>query len=260
MKIGARLILLVTCTVLTFSTTQAGTHAKTALETSSEIIVVTTADWDAVGGTLQRFQRAHAGAKWAPVGTPVQVVVGKTGLGWGVGVLSDDEFRESSDPVKKEGDGKAPAGVFSLGETFGYAAQARQGTRLPYQPLTTSIECVDDTSSKFYNRVVDRGTVAPDWNSSEHVLRSDELYHWGVVVDHNANPAKAGAGSCIFMHIWRGPGQGTVGCTAMSQEAIESLLEWLDPARKPLLVQMPKQQYRRVQKKWKLPALAGSLH
>ena len=106
---------------------------------------------------------------------------------------------------------------------------------MPYLSLTPSVECVDDSSSKFYNRVVDRSSIAaPDWNSSEQMLRNDDLYRWGVLVEHNASPAQAGAGSCIFMHIWRGPGQPTVGCTAMPQADLESLIAWLNPASTPL--------------------------
>src|SRR5260370_18579336 len=87
------------------------------------------------------------------------------------------------------------------------------------------------------------------------MLRPDELYRWAILVDHNATPPTPGGGSCIFLHIWRGPGQGTVGCTAMPQEQIESLLSWLDPARKPLLVQLPAPQYEKLRKRWKLPVL-----
>jgi L,D-peptidoglycan transpeptidase YkuD (ErfK/YbiS/YcfS/YnhG family) len=257
MNLRAFTILLLLCIGLTLTTAQARAHQASALDSSTEIIVVTTPDWNAVAGTMQRYERPRAGKKWIAVGAPVQVVVGKNGLGWGAGAVSTEgpDIRAASDPVKKEGDGKAPAGVFSVSETFGYAAHAKTGTRLPYVPLTAAIECVDDTASKFYNRVIDRGSVSPDWSSSEHMLRSDELYRWGIVVDHNSNPPQSGAGSCIFMHIWRGPGQGTVGCTAMPQAEIESLLAWLDPSRKPLLVQMPEHQYRSLQKKWKLPAL-----
>jgi L,D-peptidoglycan transpeptidase YkuD (ErfK/YbiS/YcfS/YnhG family) len=220
-------------------------------------MIVTTPDWNTVAGTLQRYERTPGGHKWVAVGSSVQVVVGKNGLGWGAGIIPTDVLgvRAGSDPVKKEGDGKAPAGVFAVSEAFGYSAQAREGTRLPYVPLTTSIECVDDTNSKFYNRVLDRASLLPDWNSSEQMLRSDELYRWGIVVDHNSNPPQPGAGSCIFMHIWRGPGQGTVGCTAMAQEQLEALLAWLDPLQNPLLIQMPVQSYGRFKKKWKLPAL-----
>jgi D-alanyl-D-alanine dipeptidase len=121
--------------------------------------------------------------------------------------------------------------------------------------MAFSVECVDDAGSRFYNQVVDRQSVAPDWTSSEHMLRPDELYRWGIVVDHNSNPVQPGAGSCIFLHIWRGPGQGTVGCTAMPRDQIESILAWLDPTRKPLLVQLPEHQYRKLQKKWRMPQL-----
>ena len=239
---------------------QAAARQPSALVSATEVIVVTTSDWNAVEGTLRRYERRGPHKKWTQAGQPVTVVVGKNGLGWGAGLVSVDAagIRDGSDPVKKEGDGKAPAGVFSLSGTFGYAPQERPGWKMPYVPLTPSVECVDDSNSKFYNRVLDRGTVAPDWNSSEHMLRSDELYRWGIVVDHNSNPARPGAGSCIFLHIWRGPGQGTVGCTAMPQEQLESVLVWLDPTRKPLLVQLPEQQYRSLWKKWGLPAFTSS--
>ncbi|HSM87712.1 MAG TPA: hypothetical protein VLT16_16270, partial [Candidatus Limnocylindrales bacterium] len=215
----------------------------------------TSSDWNAIQGTLQRFERGTPRAKWKPVGARVPVVLGKNGLGWGLGVVNVDSLRLPDDPLKKEGDGRAPAGVFVLSKTFGYAPQARQGWKMPYVPLTSSVECVDDSGSKFYNRVVDRGSVSPDWNSSEHMLRQDELYRWGVLVEHNSNPPHAGAGSCIFMHIWRGPGQPTVGCTAMPQAQLEPLISWLDPARHPLLVQLPAPEYRKLKRKWKLPKL-----
>jgi hypothetical protein len=226
-----------------------------AIESSTELLVVTTADWNAVDGKLQRYERTHPGEKWHPVGEAITVVVGKNGLGWGSGVVPMDAInvQESGDPIKKEGDGKAPAGIFALSSAFGYAGAEQSGWRMPYISLTPSVECVDDPASKFYNRVVDRNSVGPDWNSSEHMRRPDELYRWGVVVDHNANPTRAGAGSCIFLHIWRGAGQGTVGCTAMPREQLETLLAWLDPARKPLLVQMSESRYQILKTKWKLP-------
>jgi hypothetical protein len=232
-------------------------RATDAIDSSTQLIVVTTSDWSAVEGRLQRYERANPHKKWKPAGGPTSVVVGKNGLGWGSGaVVSDDpKIRAASDPVKKEGDGKAPAGIFTVSQAFGYAPQPLSGWKMPYLNLTASVECVDDISSKFYNRVVDRAAVAPDWNSSEHMLRPDELYRWGIVVDHNSNPPQPGGGSCIFLHIWRGEGKGTVGCTAMPQEQLESVLGWLDPARKPLLVQLPLPQYERLKKAWRLPTL-----
>jgi len=179
------------------------------LAPSTQILVVTTSDWNAVEGTLQRYERVRSSKGWKRVGSSIPVVVGKTGLAWGAGLASSDGagVRGFSDPVKKEGDGKAPAGVFRLSTTFGYAAEKQSGWRMPYTSLTSTVECVDDASSKFYNRVVDNQTVKPDWNSSEHMLRPDELYGWGLVVDHNADPVTPGSGSCIFAHLARpGPG------------------------------------------------------
>jgi D-alanyl-D-alanine dipeptidase len=152
------------------------------LASSTQLIVVTTSDWNAAEATLQRFERL--GHKpWKAVGDAVTVVVGKNGLGWGAGIVPVELLRISADdPVKKEGDGRAPAGIFRLSRTFGYAPRMQSAWNMPYVPLTQSVECVDDVSSKFYNRIVYRGAVTPDWNSSEHMLRDDELYRWGIVV------------------------------------------------------------------------------
>jgi D-alanyl-D-alanine dipeptidase len=228
-----------------------------ALHSSMQILVVTTQDWNAVDGVLQAYERPGTHKKWKAVGEPIPIVVGKNGLGWGVGLASasDEKSRKAGDPVKHEGDGKSPAGVFRLSTSFGYATERQAGWKMPYVSLTPSVECVDDASSKFYNRVLDRATVTPDWNSSEHMLRPDALYRWGLVADHNADPATPGVGSCIFMHIWMGPGQGTTGCTAMTQEHLEGVLAWLDPVKSPLLVQLPQAQYKKLKRHWKLPGL-----
>ncbi len=228
-----------------------------ALRASTQMLVVTTADWNAVPGTLQRYERASAHKKWTRVGAPVAVVVAKNGLAWGAGVAAPNEFdpRGPLDPVKQEGDTRAPAGLFHLSTAFGYAADKPAAWKMPYVSLAPTAECVDDPQSKYYNRIVDRAAVTPDWNSSEHMLYSNGQYRWGFVVDHNIDPVAPGAGSCIFMHIWLGTGEGTVGCTAMAQENVETLLAWLDPAKGPLLLQLPLAQYQKQKKHWKLPAL-----
>ena len=232
-----------------------------AFYSSTQMIVVTTDTWDSPQGTLRRYERKHPGNSWQPVGLPITVMVGKSGLGWGMGSFNPlarhTNDLEKNDPVKKEGDVKAPAGVFRLSKAFGYAPQEQAGWKMPYISLTSSIECVDDEKSKFYNRLVDTTTISPDWGSHENekMRRSDDLYHWGILVDHNANPRVPGGGSCIFMHIWKGPAQPTVGCTAMTQADMELLLGWLDPDRKPLLVQLPAAQYQKLSHRWNLPAM-----
>jgi L,D-peptidoglycan transpeptidase YkuD (ErfK/YbiS/YcfS/YnhG family) len=244
--------------------TQTHFLSSDALGSSTQLIVVTTSNWNTVEGRLQRYERDTTQAKWRPVGKPISIVVGKNGLGWGIGVIAsnDPNVRAPSDPVKREGDGKSPAGIFALGTAFGSASQPLPGLKVPYLSLTPSIECVDDPSSKYYNRIVDRSVIAPDWTSSEHMRNFSESYRWGIVVDHNGievegigNPPEPGSGSCVFLHIWHGHGQGTVGCTAMSQVDLEALLTWLEPASTPLLVQLPEPTYEWLIKRWMLPEL-----
>ena len=182
---------------------------------SRQKIVVTTANWNTTAGTLQRYERD--GDAWREVGAAIPVVVGRTGL-------SDR---------KREGDGKSPAGVFPIGTLFGFAPSA--DFAMPYRQLRDTTECVDDTASRFYNRIVDRDQVKVDWSSSEK-MRSVGEYVWGAVVDYNTPPV-AGKGSCIFLHVWGGPQSTTAGCTAMREEDLLTVLHWLDPAKKPMLVQ-----------------------
>jgi D-alanyl-D-alanine dipeptidase len=230
-----------------------GTHAKTPapLGRSRQLFLVTTRDWDAVGGTLRRFERRSARRGWSQVGGAVPVVVGRAGLAWGVGLV---EVSSAAGPHKREGDGKAPAGVFRLGPAFGFAPSAEAAwLRAAYRPLTPSTECVDDTASRHYNLIVDRKALkAADWNSSER-MREVEGYRWGLVVAHNAAPPAAGLGSCIFLHVWAGPDKGTAGCTALEQPSLEALLRWLDPLKQPLLVQLPEGEYARLRRSWNLP-------
>jgi L,D-peptidoglycan transpeptidase YkuD (ErfK/YbiS/YcfS/YnhG family) len=255
-----KLVFPLLCLLLTMGCCVAAAVESEPLGQSTQMLVVTTSGWNAVEGRLQRFERATAKEKWRPAGEPISIVVGKNGLGWGIGVIDDPGVRDTGDPIKKEGDGRSPAGVFALGTAFGYAAQPLPGLKLAYLSLSPSIECVDDIGSKHYNRIVDHNVVAPDWNSSEKMRDTGESYRWGIVIDHNGidrgtSSPEPGGGSCVFLHIWHSHDQGTAGCTAMSQVELETLLTWLDPARKPLLVQLPQPAYEGLSHRWMLPEL-----
>jgi len=204
---------------------------------STQLIIVTTFDWDATKGSLTVHERSNG--TWIQLGDAVPVVVGRTGLAWGSG-LALPLLREG--PVKKEGDGKAPAGLFALTEIFGYAAQP-SNMQMPYITATPTVECVDDVASAHYNTIVDTRDVPKSWTSSENMLRDDDLYREGVVVAHNSNPPVSGRGSCIFLHLWNGPDSTTAGCTAMSGENLAHLTRWLDANRHPLLLQLTQSQF-----------------
>lgn len=222
-----------------------------SVSVSQQMVVVTTKDWEGSDGVMQRFERKEHG--WQAAGPALPVVVGRGGLGWGRGWHPLPQ----PGPQKKEGDGRSPAGIYHLSYAFGYAPpDAVRAIKLPYVQCIQTLECVDDTNSTSYNIIVDRRSVKePDWKSSEKMLMSDDEYRLGVFVEQNSFPSVPGAGSCVFMHIWKGPGKATSGCTAMSLGAMESLLAWLDPQYNPILVQLPQTEYQRRQKEWRLPRM-----
>ncbi len=247
-----RKAILITVCLLLACAQAAQAKPNAPLARARQLVVVTTRGWDEVPGVLRRFERKGRQGVWTQVGADVPVAVGRNGLGWGAGLV---ETSAETGPQKKEGDGKAPAGVFALGSAFGFATlQDAAWLRFPYIQLTPSVECVDDTASRKYNLIVDRLAAGQvDWNSSEH-MRSVEGYRWGMVVKHNSTPTVAGRGSCIFLHVWAGPGKGTAGCTAMEEGSLTELLRWLDPKKEPLLVQLPEAEYTQLRAAWRLPA------
>lgn len=215
------------------------------------LITSVTADWDAVQTELTEWKR-EAGKPWTKVRTWAGVV-GHTGLAWGKGLHGNGPPADHEGPMKLEGDGKAPAGVFTLDGSYGYAAAPPAHAALPYQQVDKSWHCVDDGNSQSYNKIVDADTVTVDWKSSEDMKRKDWLYTWVVQVGHNPERLP-GEGSCIFLHVWRSAKDGTVGCTAMPQDDIEALLADLDPKDHPVLVQLIADDYAALATPWALPA------
>lgn len=220
---------------------------------NTQLIVVITSDWDTPAGSLQRFERIDG--RWESVARPFPVSIGKNGSAWGLGLHEP----QTGGPLKVEGDGKAPAGIFALGNAFGYAPAL--DTKLGYAPMTDTDWCVDVNESPLYNQIVSTREVGIDAveGSSEPMRRDqhldgDPLYRQGFVIRHNpSNVPKAG--SCIFAHLWRAPGKPTAGCTAMDSADMDALLQWLDADKHPVFVLLPAAEYRRVRKSWQLPEL-----
>lgn len=230
--------------------------APRSLVGATQLVVVTTTGWDSTTGELRRFVRDGDDSPWRRAGKVVPIVVGRTGLAWGVEFDRFAAAAPTTGPRKLEGDGRSPAGIFPLDRAFGFApADSMRWIRLPYLPLTPSIECVDDTSSVHYNAMVDRSAVPRvDWQSSEH-MRQIGQYRLGVIIGYNAAPPVKARGSCIFFHIWGGPRSTTVGCTALDASELAQLVAWLDPRARPMVVQIPAAIYPHVRAEWGLPAL-----
>lgn len=220
---------------------------------SLQAIVVTTKDWSAIKGEAQMFERENIKSDWKTVGKSFPVVVGKNGMAWS-DALNDLPSDTGRLLMKTEGDGKSPAGIFALSSAFG-TSEKNAKINLPYTKLEQWTECVDDMKSNHYNRIVNRMQVGSfDWKSSEKMLEIVPQYDLGVFVEHNSEK-QAGAGSCIFLHIWKNETSGTAGCTAMARENMETILYWLDAKKNPVLVQLPTTEYKKQQTSWKLPKL-----
>jgi D-alanyl-D-alanine dipeptidase len=218
--------------------------------TAHQLIVVRAANWNSTAGLLQRYERQSAG-EWREVGSVVPVNLGRHGLAWGRGLQPSDEVG----PTKREGDGRSPAGAFRLENAFGYADALPDGAHgFPYLQGKLTTYCIEDVRSPHYNEIIDTSRVGPSaWQRWSPLRRTDGLFRWGVVVRQNSPDVVVGAGSCVFLHIWRGEHQPTAGCTAMPATAVEDILRWLDPTAEPVLVQLPEMTYRSVAIRWSLP-------
>jgi len=201
------------------------------LNASEQLIVVIADNFNTPTAQLKCFQKQDA--RYVQTGETIAVNLGRNGLGWGIGEQKIDHSQE--DPIKHEGDGKAPAGIFTLGSVFGYADA--QESKMPYLQASADLICIDDSRSKYYNQLIKiRSDIAI--NSFEWMLRQDRLYEIGLNIHHNTQ-AIAYRGSCIFLHVEKAPGSATSGCTSMAYDHLEALLSWLDPHAEPLLIQIP---------------------
>ncbi|MBI3929066.1 MAG: hypothetical protein HY319_26215 [Armatimonadetes bacterium] len=215
---------------------------------SRQLLLVLTPSWQASEGELIRYRRAGAESPWEIAAQPIPVTLGRSGLGWGRGLHPEG----LEGPAKKEGDGRAPAGVFCLSRIFGFDPEGLDAERgLPFYRLTDQSRCIDDPRSKHYNRMLEADQVESDWKSAE-TMRI-EPYRWGIVVDHNTDQPVPGAGSCIFLHIWESPTTPTSGCTACGEEETRDLAGWLMRDELPVLVQLPRPAYRQLKRRWSLP-------
>ena len=216
------------------------------------LVTVRTETWDEPNGMLARWRRAADG--WERDGADFPIVLGRSGLGWGRGLHGEGAVARVGGPEKAEGDGRSPAGAFWLGHALGYAPSAPAGTRMHYRAMTPTLQCVEDVSSAYYNRIVDRALVTPDWEGTDRLRRSDGLYEFLVFVNQNVDPAPVpGRGSCILLHVWTDTMSPTAGCTSMDRANLEDVVRTLEPEGS-MLVQLPAPAYDALAEAWGLPA------
>lgn len=212
-------------------------------EEARQIVLVVGRGWNDAAAEISFWEKE--GDAWTRTVGPSSCVVGTNGFGLGRGLATVAVARDT--PQKREGDRRAPAGVFALEFSFGTMAKMRHGrSSFEYRQTSSSHRWVDDPASAYYNQWVDLASpeVRKDWSSAETLRLVSGLYDLVVVVGHNRQPVVPGAGSAIFLHLWEGPGSSTAGCTAMELQVLREIWKRLDPGKGPVLVQGPSQYLR----------------
>ena len=241
-----RLLLLLTAALSTLACASAF-----ELPASSTQCLVGIADsWDSSTVTLRFHEKS--GGRWVQRGESWQGRLGKKGLVWGRGLHP----LPAGATTKKEGDWRAPAGVFALGGAWGYEPSIRKHPRLFYRQVTPRDLWVEDPASEHYNRhlILERDPSTP-WEKKQQMKQSDPAHALKLFIAHNAPPKVVpNEGSSIFFHIWRdGGSKPTAGCTTMAGDKLRELIARLDPDHRPLYVLLPKAEYERYRGPWKLP-------
>jgi D-alanyl-D-alanine dipeptidase len=216
-------------------------------ENCRQLILSIGKHWDQCEARVCWFEKIDG--QWVRQSEIYPATLGNNGLGWGIG-----EHTPQNGIQKVEGDQKAPCGIFKIGVAFGLQPLV---TKLPFILVTNNVHAVDDPHSKYYNTIQNSKEVEGDWNSSEKMWEKvyEVPYFYGFEVKHNYPVQSINSGSAIFFHVWRGPGDGTFGCTAMEKEVIKTLIEWIDLQKNPLVVQLPQSEYEALKDTWALPQM-----
>jgi L,D-peptidoglycan transpeptidase YkuD (ErfK/YbiS/YcfS/YnhG family) len=219
-------------------------------ESTGQCLVGIADSWDSSSATLRFYQKS--GGKWVADGPAWTARLGREGLAWGRGLHP----HPPGATLKKEGDWRAPAGVFTLGGVWGYDAAIRKHAALPYRKVTPRDLWVEDPASADYNRHVILGhDPASPWEKKQQMKQSDPAHALKLFIAHNAPPkVTPGGGSSIFFHIWRSGGaKPSAGCTTMDEAKLRALIARIDPAKRPLYVLLPRAEYDANRSAWKLP-------
>jgi len=207
---------------------------STLLFSSQQILLVVADDFNSSKAKLSCFEGKQQICK------DIDVNLGKNGLGWGIGIKEIPH--KKNEPLKYEGDKRAPAGIFQLTESFGYTPHQRG--KLPYLYTDKNLICIDDSNSPFYNQIIQS---QGNEKSFEYMKRKDTQYQIGVVVAHNPMSIEK-RGSCIFLHVQKSENHPTVGCTSMKQADLKRIIAWLDKKKNPILIQIPKKYLTTIKK------------
>jgi len=189
------------------------------LASARRVVLVTAESVNTSLARLQRFERDATTQPWRSLGLPEDAVIGRNGMAWAPLFRS---FARTGEPVKIEGDKRAPAGFFRIGRSFGFAPSERPG----YLQIKEGTVCIDDLESAAYNSITTRDKIGA-FVHGENMSRVP-AYKNGLLIDYPTD-RRHRAGSCIFIHIRTPSAASTAGCVAVPEQQVLALQDFAEP-------------------------------
>jgi L,D-peptidoglycan transpeptidase YkuD (ErfK/YbiS/YcfS/YnhG family) len=197
----------------------AAAHGQTCpepLASARRLVLVTAPDMNTPNATIERFERAADG--WRSVAPAQPALIGRNGMAWSHAFRA---FGKPNEPIKVDGDKRAPAGFYRIGASFGFAPSPRPN----YLHVREGTVCVDEPASPAYNTISTRAKVGASVHA-ENMWRVPAYRH-GLLVDYPTD-RKNRAGSCIFIHIRMPDAKHTQGCVAVPEAQVRELQEFTE--------------------------------
>jgi L,D-peptidoglycan transpeptidase YkuD (ErfK/YbiS/YcfS/YnhG family) len=186
------------------------------LASATRLVLVTAEKFTSTTATIQRYERETPNTPWQIAGGPATGLIGHKGVAW---AHAFRRFARGREPVKVEGDKRAPAGFYKIGRNFGFSAAQMSN----YMRIVQGTTCVDDLASPAYNTISSRAELGPKVHG-ENMWRVPE-YARGLLVDYPTD-RKARAGSCIFIHLQLPGRTGTSGCVALPEPQLQAVQDF----------------------------------
>ena len=92
------------------------------LANARRLVLVTAESFTATAATMRLYERASPRESWRAVSAPEPALLGRAGMAW---AHFFRRLARPGEPIKVEGDKRAPAGVYSIGKSFGIVASSR---------------------------------------------------------------------------------------------------------------------------------------
>ncbi|MBR4193728.1 MAG: hypothetical protein IKQ54_05310 [Oscillospiraceae bacterium] len=185
-----------------------------------QLILVSAQPSDGVTTLTVCYERSADGAFHPVAGLDrLQGFVGKNGI-------MHDRRRDSN---------SSPAGLWAIGTAFGNEAPP-ENLKLPWRQVTPNSDWVCDENSPYFNTWQERDDpeLLPWSDDVEHLEDYPTQYAWACVIEFNRPPdVVPDRGCAIFLHCAK---TGTGGCVGLRREDMYSVLQWLDPDKKPYIL------------------------